>query len=44
MAVAVWEGGPGTMHVVGVIPESKHLRGVSYVPNDLSRAGRIVYF
>jgi hypothetical protein len=44
MAEEVCEEAPGTIHVVGVIEGSHQVRGVFYVPNGQSLAGRSVYF
>lgn len=44
MAEEVCEEAPGTIHVVGVIEGSHKVRGVFYVPNGQSLAGRSVYF
>jgi hypothetical protein len=44
MAEEVREQAPGTIHLVGVIAGSHQVRGLFYVPNGRSLAGRTVYF
>jgi hypothetical protein len=43
MAGEVCEEAPGTIHVVSLIPGSHAVRGVFYVPNGQSLAGRTAY-
>lgn len=43
MAEEVREEAPGTIHVVGVM-QGRQVRGLFYVPNGQSLAGRTVYY